>query len=273
MPRSRSPSFSAVAPRSSWLQARARARLRATGTDPGRLGPDLAAADACAACAVAIPQAATIPEPVRCATVRPASHRRPAPPRCWKSPTRPGNHLRLQVPLAPNRSHCSRSMNRHLQSKIRTMSGPAPDRRRRQLPFRLVNVGAAAVPQADEERSLFLQPSEAWLLLNPQVGGLEPLLFSRTSHDKHTQHHVRHPAPPHNRQMTSFPVQPRTRSRIFKIQSPRPGTATPPRPREELVRTPPPATPGGRQATHSGKPENQFLLTPSFRVAHLHVGA
>lgn len=43
MPRSRSPSFSTVAPRSSWLQARARARLRATGTDPGRLGPDLAA--------------------------------------------------------------------------------------------------------------------------------------------------------------------------------------------------------------------------------------
>ncbi len=43
MPRSRSPSFSAAAPRSSWLQARARARLRATGADPGGLGPDLAA--------------------------------------------------------------------------------------------------------------------------------------------------------------------------------------------------------------------------------------
>lgn len=43
MPRSRSPSFSAAAPRSSWLQVRARARLRATGTDPGRLRPDLAA--------------------------------------------------------------------------------------------------------------------------------------------------------------------------------------------------------------------------------------
>jgi hypothetical protein len=109
MPRSRSPSFSAVALRSSWLQARARARLRATGTDPGKLGPDLAA-PAPVPRAVAIPQAATIPEPLRCATVRPASHRPPAPPMCWKSPTRPGNHLRRQVPLAPNRSHCSRSM-------------------------------------------------------------------------------------------------------------------------------------------------------------------
>ncbi|WP_435881899.1 transposase [Streptomyces anulatus] len=93
-------------------------------------------------------------------------------PRCWKSPARPGNHLRLQVPLAPSRSHCSRIMNRHLQSKIRTMSGPAPDRRRRQLPFRLVNAGAAAVPQADEEPAGVVLAEEAGLLLGTTKGCL-----------------------------------------------------------------------------------------------------
>lgn len=64
-------------------------------------------------------------ESLRYATVRPASHRRPAPPMYWKSPTRPGNHLRRQVSLAPNRSHCSRSMNRTDTSRAR--SGPCPD--------------------------------------------------------------------------------------------------------------------------------------------------
>jgi hypothetical protein len=56
------------------------------------------------------------------------------------------------LPLQPQHDR-----NRRRQTKIRTISGPAPDRRLLQLSFCLVSLGTAAGPPADEEPAATLR--------------------------------------------------------------------------------------------------------------------
>jgi hypothetical protein len=75
-------------------------------------------------------------------------------PSALSSPAR-SRSLALQPQHLPSLRH---------QTKIRTISGPGPDQRLHQLPFGLFNLGAAAVPPADEEPAGELLAEEAGLL-------------------------------------------------------------------------------------------------------------